>query len=115
MTIGQTFTFIPDRSFTSNTKPRVRRVKFGDAYEQRLRDGLNTVEKKWSLSFVNRTNTDINDLIEFFDDKGGVDYFYWTPPGTSTQYKVIAADWKDSYITDTAGSLQVNFQRVFDP
>ena len=36
---------VPDKGMSAPYKPRVLSAKFGDGYEQRLRDGINNVER----------------------------------------------------------------------
>ena len=62
----------PDYGARKNSAPIVRKVQFGDGYEQRLTFGLSQNPKQWSLPFVNITETD-SDTIETFLDARAVD------------------------------------------
>ena len=49
----------PTYRASKRSQPTVRNVQFGDGYSQRLRFGLNTDLKVWSLKFeVSETDTD---------------------------------------------------------
>ena len=61
--------------------PVMRRVQFGDGYEQRLRYGLNQNPKTWSLTWNNITEANA-DTVEAFLDARAADgaSFDWVPP-----------------------------------
>nr|NDG08510.1 phage tail protein [Oxalobacteraceae bacterium] len=44
-----TFTWTPSVGANLSIRPNVRRVAFGDGYEQRLAFGINTQPQVWSL------------------------------------------------------------------
>lgn len=75
-----TFTWIPDYEATENSRPRIRKVQFGDGYEQRLKFGPRTDPKEWDLVFMGRTNTERDEITDFLSARGGVESFDWTPP-----------------------------------
>jgi len=75
---------IPDRSLSNSSKTAVRVAKFGDGYQQRVADGLNSVGSSFSLSFNNRTKEDIDDIVAFFESKKGVASFSFTYPDTNS-------------------------------
>jgi phage-related protein len=75
---------IPDRSLTNSSTTTVRVAKFGDGYQQRVADGLNSVGSSFSLSFNNRTKEDIDDIVAFFESKKGVASFSFTYPDTNS-------------------------------
>ena len=70
----------PSYGAEKRSAPTVRRVQFGDGYEQRLRYGLNQNPKTWSLTWNNITETDADTIETFLDaraDDGAS--FDWTP------------------------------------
>ena len=75
-----TFTYTPDFDASEEQRPVVRRVQFGDGYEQRLAYGLNTQPVSWRLTFRNRTNTERDNINTFLEARGGTESFDWTPP-----------------------------------
>lgn len=52
------------------TRSRVRRVAFGDGYEQRLAFGINTQPQLWSLEFRGRTSLDAAAIDAFLRARG---------------------------------------------
>lgn len=75
---------IPDRSLSQSAKTSVRVAKFGDGYQQRVADGLNSVGASFSLTFSNRTKEDIDDITSFFESQQGVASFIFTYPDTNS-------------------------------
>jgi phage-related protein len=72
---------IPDRGLRINQTPRVLIAKFGDGYEQRASDGINTTQEEWSLTWKNRTAAEANKWLAFMELHKGVTVFEWYPPG----------------------------------
>lgn len=111
--------YVPDRGLSKSSTPRIREVKFGDGYSQRMQDGMNYMTETWNLSFANRTFTDIDSMLTFLQGKGGVLAFTWTPPGES-EIKVICKQWDVSTFFHTGtdsqsyGSLTATFERVYE-
>jgi phage-related protein len=72
--------FTADKSLTENTTPNTFIQTFGDGYEQRLRRGINSLGKSYTVTFINRTKAEANNIISFFESKGAVDSFVFAPP-----------------------------------
>ena len=60
--ISATVPVVPDRGLSRTSKPKVRSAKFGDGYEQRLADGLNSLEEDFSVTFTNRSKAEADDI-----------------------------------------------------
>ena len=108
------FTWEADQNATADRQPRVKSLRFGDGYEQRQADGINTQPEIWSLTFSNRDVEDIDDIDEFLTDAAGVDYFEWTPPGSSTEGNYICRRWQRQYVNAALASITATFEEVFD-
>jgi len=66
--------FAFDRGFTKRVKHRLLVAKFGDGYEQRVRDGINTQEATFNFAFKNRSWEEIEVLSAFLDLKAGLSF-----------------------------------------
>lgn len=108
-----TFTFPPSYGSSVSRTPRIKSLQFGDGYEQRQPDGINTVRDVWSLSFNNITTAESATIETFLNDLGGTQYFLWTPP-SGTQGKYICKEWSRTINTAISHSITATFQRVFD-
>ena len=111
----------PDKSMTKQSAPRVLTATFGDGYEQRIADGINTLNETYSLSFKTRLKADIDDIVAFLDGKKGVSNFTLTLPDTNNttrtgerDVKVITTDYSLIYDYDNFYSLSVSLKRVFE-
>ena len=109
----------PDKGMTRSTKPAVHLAKFGDGYEQRLVNGLNALAETFSVSFNNRTKEDIDDIIDFFESKGGVTKFNFIIPnsneGSSEEtIKVVCDTWKKAFKFGDYYSATATFRRVYE-
>ena len=109
-----TFTFTPSFETAESSKPRVRRFQAGDGYEQRIRFGLNTDPKDWSLVFSNRTDTERNQITAFLDARGGVESFDWTPP-SGTAGKYVCEEWQVTLSNCNNNQIRATFREVFEP
>ena len=112
--MATTFTYVPDRGFTRNTKPRVLTYQFGDGYSQRVNDGINNMPSIYNLTFSGRSVTQADAIIAFLTATEGRRYFLWTPPGESYQIKVIASEWSMTHDTSVSRNISVTFTQVFD-
>jgi phage-related protein len=109
-----TFTYTPSFEATESSAPRVRRFQAGDGYEQRVRFGLHTDPKEWSLTFANRTDTERNNITAFLEARGGVESFDWTPPrGTAGKY--VCEEWQVTLSNCNNNQIQATFREVFEP
>lgn len=109
-----TFTFTPDFGAAVAYKPRVRRVAFGDGYEQRVGDGINTGTDAWSLTFAVRTDTEANQILAFLEARGAVDAFNWTAPdGTSGVF--VCDEWSRTFDRFNQSTITAKFRRVYEP
>ena len=109
-----TFTYTPSFEATESSKPRVRKFQAGDGYEQRVRFGLNTDPKEWSLTFANRTDTERDNILTFLEARNGVESFDWTPPrGTAGKY--VCEEWQATLSNCNNNQIQATFREVFEP
>lgn len=109
-----TFTFTPSFEAVESSKPRVRKFQAGDGYEQRVRFGLNTDPKEWSLTFANRTDTESSQITSFLEARKGVESFDWTPP-RGTSGKFVCEEWQVTMSNYNNNQIQATFRQVYEP
>jgi phage-related protein len=108
-----TFTYTPEYPPTEVSKPRVRKAALGDGYEQRVRFGLNTDLKEWQLTFNARDNTETTAIRDFFQARGGVESFTWTPPlwsAVAGQY--VCEEWQITAEAHNINNITATFRQV---
>ena len=108
----------PDKGMNRTTIPRILSASFGDGYEQRLVDGINNIAQTFQVSFNNRTNDEIDDIIQYFDSLNGVTPFTFTIPdsngGGETAIKVVCDSYSQSFQYDQFYSANATFRRVYE-
>lgn len=108
----QTFIWPPDATPQKSVKPRVRSARFGDGYEQRVRDGINTISDEWTLTFTG-SNPEVNAIEAFLEAHGGADHFIWKTPQEKTG-KFVCRSWEFSRDRGVKSILSCKFEQVFD-
>ena len=116
----------PDRRLARSAKPRVKSAKIGDGYEQRIVDGLNSLEEEFNVTFNNRSKAQADDINAFFNTNKGVTSFNFTFPDSNsstndstgspvTTIKVVCSEWSQSYTDLRGSSISGTFKRVYEP
>lgn len=109
-----TFTYVPSFEATESSKPRVRKFQAGDGYEQRIRFGLHTDPKEWTLTFAERSDTERDSILAFLEARAGAESFDWTPPrGTAGKY--VCEEWQLTMRNYNFNTIQATFREVFEP
>lgn len=113
-----TTTVCPDINLQRSSKPRVLRASFGDGYELRAADGINNINETFSVTFNNREDTEIDDIVALFEYYKGVTAFNYTYPDTNnggeTTIKVVCDDFTQTYVRDGYGAVTASFRKVFE-
>lgn len=107
----QTFSWFPDQASQLDEAPRVRVTKFGDGYESRTPEGINTIQMKWSLTFT-RGRDEALAIRDFLRDHGASLSFAWTNPFEELG-SYVCRSWKTS---PDRGKISVTatFEQVFE-
>lgn len=105
-----------DPSYGSQPKTRFRilSAQFGDGYEQRTGDGLNTKVITWSLLWEGLNAVDLLEITDFFDARGGHEAFDWTPPGEGDALKFKCPHYNSAQLSTDLFTLNTMFEQVFD-
>jgi len=109
-----TFTWTPDFGAQKTQTPAVKKAKFGDGYEQRVQFGINNNPQTWTLNFVNRDDTETNQIDAFLQARRAVEAFTWTPPRSSTAIRVVCDSWSIDAVKYNLNSVSATFRQVFE-
>ena len=109
----------PDKSLKRSSKPKVHLATFGDGYEQRLADGINSIVETFSVSFKTRPKADINNIIGYLGSLKGVTAFNFTIPdsnagGSETTIKVVCDSFEINYEYGDFYTSTAKFRRVYE-
>lgn len=81
-----TFAWVPSYGAQQKAEPKVRGLRFGDGYEQRIVQGLTPTMRSWDLTFDARTDDEADAIEAYLEGKGGITSFSWLEPfGTSAE------------------------------
>lgn len=116
---GATAMAVPDKALTKKSKPKLLRAKFGDGYEQRIADGINTQQETYTLSFKRRPKDFIDDVGDYLASTNGVTSFNIAlPKGNSGSgyfiIKVVCEDFNINYEYDDYFTLTTTLKRVYE-
>lgn len=112
MAITKTFNWYPDVESRHKVKPLVSTSRFGDGYEQRTPNGLNSTPMVWSVSFTRQRSIGLA-ILAFLRGCKGSEAFNWTSPlNEAGKYVCKAWDMR----TMKGGHLQItcDFEQVFE-
>jgi phage-related protein len=119
-------TISPDKGLTRNSTPKVLVAKFGDGYEQRLPNGINSINETFSATFNNRTKEEIDDITGYLASlKGATSFTYTIPDITQTsnvapdtagerRLKVVCENYSQVYNYGDFYSAMATFRRVYE-
>lgn len=96
-----------------STKPTVHVSKFGDGYEARVAEGINTNRRKWELTFANRPNATADAIEAFLAARGAVQAFDWVPSYGGAG-KWVCREWQSQQSGPYTRSVSATFEEVFE-
>ena len=91
----ETFHWRPQNSSTASVSPKVRVIKFGDGYEQRIQDGINNNLRSYNVTFIGLFE-DMTLIDEFLNRQGGIHSFLWREPNTNKTITVVCRSWSST-------------------
>lgn len=110
-----------DRGFSRASTYSLLTAQFGDGYEQRVLNGINSKQDNFSVSFNNRNAEEINLIAAFFDSKAGKSFDFVITDSFSSgalsnsTIKVTCNEYNVSYNRETNHSLNCTLKRVYEP
>jgi len=115
------FEVVADRGLSRTSTHNVLTAQFGDGYEQRVLNGINTKQDLFNISFNNRTAEDITLIAAFFDSKAGKSFDFVITDSYSlgslsnSTIKVTCNDYSVNYTREQFHSLSCTLKRVYEP
>lgn len=109
-----TFTWLASYPASQPVQPKVLKAQFGDGYEQRVGDGINTLRRTWNVQFNLRLVAEIDEIENFLRARGGSEAFDWIPPRGAAG-KWVCEQWSAEVAQPVYQSLSAVFREVFEP
>ena len=106
------FAWSPDLGAQRQMKPSVQPTKFGDGYEVRIPNGINTMPASWTCKFTGNYAL-IGPAFSFLEAQAGVTSFTWTDPLNNTG-TFTCAEWGIQQINFGVYELNAIFKQVFE-
>ena len=75
----ETFAWPVRTGDTGQIEFKVRAAGFGDGYQQRVGDGINSRRAKWPITIIGSL-TELQAVLDFLDRHAGRKAFQWTSP-----------------------------------
>lgn len=99
---------------TCNTTTRLKRLQFGDGYEQVAPDGINLNVERWNLVTVPLRSSVAGGIEVTLNGLKG-DWFFWTPPNGDTGKFRLDSDVSRVYDGYDSQTLTFTLRRVYVP
>lgn len=109
-----TFSYAPSFPPRVSHAPRILAMKFGDGYEQRAGDGINTDPERWDLIFENEPPADADAIESFLKTQAGRLPFDWTSP-SGLAAKFLCKTWQRAKVGPQVYTITAAFEQTFDP
>ena len=107
------FIWTPAYNMSVNHEPRVKSIKFGDGYEQRVRDGVHNDLISVSLAFEGRDMRESTAILHFLESRSGKDFFFFTPPSPyNTRRKFVCRSFSSNIISQGVLNVSASFDQV---
>lgn len=115
-------TYVPDffwkPSYSSQImhSPRILRLKFGNGYEQRIEDGINSNLISLDLTFENRDENEATSILHFLQERNGKESFVYNVPSIysrntfATRY--LCSSWNSIYNFYKNYTIRATFEEV---
>lgn len=103
--------WLPNIGHSVSYKPNATPVNYGDGYELRLSNGLNTRPEIWSVTFSSNY-AKIKEINAFLKSQNAVKSFFWRSPDNEV-ITVVCRDWAIS-TDEGVKSISTKFEQVFE-
>jgi phage-related protein len=103
----ETFHWRPQNSLTSSVSPKLKVIKFGNGYEQRIKDGINNDLCSYNVTFV-WLSEDISLIDDFLSRHNAIKAFLWREPNSHKTIK--NRNWHSSNFTAILNNLAINLE-----
>lgn len=111
--IKPTFIWRPSYNLTVNSSPRVIVIKFGDGYEQRNVDGINSLLLAIDIGFEGRDSKEAAAILHFFSARNATESFLLTLPHPYDSAKLfVCREWANTLVFYNNYSIRAKIDEV---
>lgn len=106
----------PDTPIQERDTWRLQKAQFGDGYQQRTLDGINALDRTWQLTWHNRKESVLINMLDFLGNQKG-SAFVFKDPVTGLSWNVFCDEWTASWDlrrrgADYFGTLTAEFYKA---
>jgi phage-related protein len=107
------FLWSPSFNMSTAHQPRVKSIKFGDGYEQRIKDGINNKALNVRLSFESRNEEEAKAILHFLHARESWEPFYFKVPAPySITKKFVCKSFNNQFIFADNYTIQCELTEV---
>lgn len=107
------FFFRPSYNSNALEEPRVKRIVFGDGYEQNIPDGINTDLLVLDFSFELRTTQETVAICHFLYTRKATESFLFMPPPPFGKLKRFRCrQWSEAYVFKDNHTVKVRLEET---
>ena len=103
--------FVFDRGVSRKPKFKLLKQSFGDGYEQRIVDGINSKKEDYSVAFNNRTPAEINGIADYLDAIVPENFTVYIDEDVTEAY---CEEYEIKHNHTGSYSLTATFKRVYE-
>ena len=112
-TIKPHFYWKPSYNLNVSNAPKVRSLRFGDGYEQRVTHGINSVLLRADASFDMRDSQEARAVSHFFSSRKGTESFTMKlPPPYDLDKLYVVRAWTNALVFYNNYSMKAQFEEV---
>ncbi len=103
------FFWRPSYNSTVNHEPKTKFIQFGDGFEQRYADGINSNPFTFDWVFDLRSDAETNAICHFLINSRGITSFFFTAPAPYNQTrKYICKNWQHTFVFADNNSIKMS-------
>jgi phage-related protein len=110
------FFWEPSYASSIRNEPRVKRLRFGNGYEQRISDSINFNLINIQLQFQLRTEKETVSILHFLNERAGKESFVYNPPvvlaKSNFTTRFVCPSWELNYVSFNNYSISATFEEV---
>lgn len=93
---GTVLCWIPDIPVVEKDEWRLKKAQFGDGYQQRTLDGINALNRTWTLTWYNRTEAVTLAILSYLANRNAASFPFYDPASMTT-WNVFCDTWSVSW------------------
>lgn len=100
---------------TKGVSFRKKSVNFGDGYKQRSKEGINTIQESWNITFFNERKDEREVLEAILKLSQGVDAIEWKSPHSSVLQDWLVESYELQEFSDVYSEITCTFTLLNEP